>query len=281
MAIKPLKTIKFPELPDTYTIPQVDTIPTQGSSNAVSSGGVYGIYETVYTPYTKYEQGGINATTGELITHDKISRSGVIEIDAFKSMTKPSGWSGRYVVYTDKAGTVIDSVHNISYNANITHTPESLLSLYPDIQAIRYQFQKYENGAGITTTPEMLIALAPIIVNQLKTLPASVASLKEYEQNVSSQFFYLANQTITTDITFTINLGAEKCKNMIVKSNAMYTGEKAPTFKAQRRWEHPTSGHWNYYYGSPEYHIGGMGQYKMQEWRIPTKHASLLLGLLQ
>ena len=129
MAIKPLKTIKFPELPDTYTIPQVDTIPTQGSSNAVSSGGVYGIYETVYTPYTKYEQGGINATTGELITHDKISRSGVIEIDAFKSMTKPSGWSGRYVVYTDKAGTVIDSVHNISYNANITHTPESLLSL--------------------------------------------------------------------------------------------------------------------------------------------------------
>ena len=41
MAIKPLKTIKFPELPDTYTIPQVDTIPTQGSSNAVSSGGVW------------------------------------------------------------------------------------------------------------------------------------------------------------------------------------------------------------------------------------------------
>ena len=41
MAIKPLKTIKFPELPDTYTVPQVDTIPTQSSTNAVSSGGVY------------------------------------------------------------------------------------------------------------------------------------------------------------------------------------------------------------------------------------------------
>lgn len=41
MAIKPLKSIKFPELPDTYTIPQVDSVPTQGSSNAVSSGGVY------------------------------------------------------------------------------------------------------------------------------------------------------------------------------------------------------------------------------------------------
>lgn len=41
MAIKPLKSIKFPGLPDTYTIPQVDTVPTQGSTNAVSSGGVY------------------------------------------------------------------------------------------------------------------------------------------------------------------------------------------------------------------------------------------------
>ena len=41
MANKPLKSIKFPELPDTYTIPQVDPTPTQGSTNAVSSGGVY------------------------------------------------------------------------------------------------------------------------------------------------------------------------------------------------------------------------------------------------
>ena len=43
MAIKPLKTIKFPGLPDTYTVPQVDSVPTQGSTNAVSSGSVYDI----------------------------------------------------------------------------------------------------------------------------------------------------------------------------------------------------------------------------------------------
>jgi hypothetical protein len=67
MANKPLKSIKFPELPDTYTIPQVDptltqsgqaadakavgdaldnikpvdSVPTQGSANVVQSGGVY------------------------------------------------------------------------------------------------------------------------------------------------------------------------------------------------------------------------------------------------
>ena len=37
MAIKPLKTIKFPGLPDTYTVPQVDSVPTQSSSNAWGS----------------------------------------------------------------------------------------------------------------------------------------------------------------------------------------------------------------------------------------------------
>jgi len=41
MANKPLKSIKFPELSDTYIVPQVDSVPTQGSTNAVSSGGVY------------------------------------------------------------------------------------------------------------------------------------------------------------------------------------------------------------------------------------------------
>ena len=47
MAIKPLKTIKFPGLPDTYTVPQVDSVPTQSSSNAVSSGGVYSALQAV------------------------------------------------------------------------------------------------------------------------------------------------------------------------------------------------------------------------------------------
>lgn len=41
MAIKPLKTIKFPGLSDTYTVPQVDITPTPSSANAVSSGSVY------------------------------------------------------------------------------------------------------------------------------------------------------------------------------------------------------------------------------------------------
>lgn len=47
MANKPLKSIKFPELPDTYTIPQVDLVPTQGSTNAVSSGGAYSALQAV------------------------------------------------------------------------------------------------------------------------------------------------------------------------------------------------------------------------------------------
>lgn len=49
MAIKSLKSIKLPGLPDTYTIPQVDSAPTQGSNNAVSSGGVYDAIDEVNT----------------------------------------------------------------------------------------------------------------------------------------------------------------------------------------------------------------------------------------
>ena len=43
MADKILKSITFPNLPDKYIIPEttVDPVPTQGSTNAVSSGGVY------------------------------------------------------------------------------------------------------------------------------------------------------------------------------------------------------------------------------------------------
>lgn len=43
MADKILKSITFPKLPDKYIIPEtvVDSVPTQGSVNAVKSGGVY------------------------------------------------------------------------------------------------------------------------------------------------------------------------------------------------------------------------------------------------
>ena len=54
MAIKPLKSIKFPELPDTYTIPQVDSTPTQGSSNAVSSGGVWDEISDLKDDFAQY-----------------------------------------------------------------------------------------------------------------------------------------------------------------------------------------------------------------------------------
>ena len=47
MADKILKSITFPNLPDKYIIPEttVDSVPTQGSTNAVSSGGVFSALE--------------------------------------------------------------------------------------------------------------------------------------------------------------------------------------------------------------------------------------------
>lgn len=51
MADKILKSITFPNLPDKYIIPEitVDAVPTQGSTNAVQSGGVKAAIEDVHS----------------------------------------------------------------------------------------------------------------------------------------------------------------------------------------------------------------------------------------
>lgn len=71
MAIKPLKTIKFPGLPDTYTVPQVDPIPTQGSTNAVSSGGVYSAIPTIDATLTQSGQAADAKVVGDEISDIK------------------------------------------------------------------------------------------------------------------------------------------------------------------------------------------------------------------
>lgn len=68
MANKPLKSIKFPGLPDTYTVPQVDSVPTQGSNNAVSSGGVYEAIPTIDATLTQSGQAADAKAVGDKIT---------------------------------------------------------------------------------------------------------------------------------------------------------------------------------------------------------------------
>ena len=93
MAIKPLKTIKFPGLPDTYTVPQVDAVPTQGSTNAVSSGGVYNIQtalekmgvEIDITDTIHFTQGGGVQYNyeGKITNSTTASFSGYVDVSKF------------------------------------------------------------------------------------------------------------------------------------------------------------------------------------------------------
>ena len=133
MANKPLKTIKFPGLPDTYTVPQVDAVPTQGSTNAVSSGGVYSALadkadkselpdtdaildrldavetdiEEIYTGKPESVVGTINKLNPEtILTNINISKTGTedtysgidstdyIEVDSTKSSVAFTGLNG-------------------------------------------------------------------------------------------------------------------------------------------------------------------------------------------
>lgn len=97
MAIKPLKTIKFPGLPDTYTVPQVDSVPTQGSTNAASSGAVWQLNEQLinelsrtytepYTPTFNIITGGVGITTGgNYDNHSERARTQYISVESGKT----------------------------------------------------------------------------------------------------------------------------------------------------------------------------------------------------
>ena len=90
MANIPLKSIKYPGLPDTYTVPQVDQVPTQGSTNAVSSGGVYDALRNTDTTLSQSGKPADAKTVG-----DKIK-------DLINVLREPTAWiSGKMITEDD------------------------------------------------------------------------------------------------------------------------------------------------------------------------------------
>lgn len=69
MADKILKSITFPGLPDKYIIPEttVDSVPIQGSTNAVQSGGVYDALHDTDTTLSQSGQAADAKVTGDKI----------------------------------------------------------------------------------------------------------------------------------------------------------------------------------------------------------------------
>lgn len=149
MANKPLKSIKFPELPDTYTIPQVDLVPTHGSSNAVSSGGVY---DALHNTDTTLSQSGQAADAG---IAGKALRG--IEKLNFEPVTDITG----ELLYMMESGYIRVSSGAMTFQANTANmrTPEG----YPvtlkagDVFTLtdsnyRYQYLYNNNGTTWGTT---------------------------------------------------------------------------------------------------------------------------------
>lgn len=85
MAIKSLKSIKLPGLPDTYTIPQVDSAPTQGSNNAVSSGGVYEALHNTDTTLTQSGQAADALETGRRVASIRENTKNGFDINYFSA----------------------------------------------------------------------------------------------------------------------------------------------------------------------------------------------------
>ena len=216
--------------------------------------------KSVFSSYTDFVQGAYSAS-GVPTPNSNMSRSGFIDINILDKIVSPVGWQTR-LVYTMKDGTV--SVVNVAYTILYTETAAYIRTKYPNVASIAAHYQHYNGSTAETTTPEMLVTLAPITISNVYKGETAYDFVNRY----NPQFFSVEDKTITATTTFTVKMGSEKAKNMIISSNAMFTGDNPPTIYVTRKWQ-KYDGSWLTYYGSSHYIVGGNGTYKQQQWRIP------------
>lgn len=213
-------------------------------------------------------------TKGDTIVHDdyinqsvssaglfndntKWCRTDFISIDDIISIVKPLNTQLRIAFYTSNSTNSWLSNTNYSYNLSSTITKADLLGIAPTAKYFVCGIQKLVGGSTVDFTPLDIAGMG----FKINLYTGHIVA------RCKSQYIGLKNVMLTADATFTIPMGTEKHKNMIIKCDAMYSGTDAPTLSVARRWQNYL-GSWNEYYGTPEYHIGEGGKYASHEWRV-------------
>ena len=141
MANRPLKSIKFPGLPDTYTIPEttVDAVPTQGSNNAVSSGGMYNYLDEISAIDAKT----INHTSmGKLLAYINWGRA-VIAADSYTRVAY-----FRCQVNTEYTiNKILSEKFRVGYTTDLPADNVSVYNIREDVSATT---MTYTTGADAT-----------------------------------------------------------------------------------------------------------------------------------
>lgn len=197
MADKILKSITFPNLPDKYIIPEttVDSVPTQGSNNAVSSGGVYDalhdtdttlsqsgqaadaletgkikaeLYNSEIFNVSDWENGGIVASTGANTNHSSRIRTKSYLPWGIKKLYS-TNTNVRFLVYAYKDGAYVggwwnDGTFNPSDVKGVTSVDFNVFYRNPDFEGYQYRACIYINSgtARVETISGIYIDILPV-----------------------------------------------------------------------------------------------------------------------
>ena len=122
----------------------------------VTGDRIANIETEAFPSYTGYEQGSISNTTGMPSVNNTISRSGLVQINVLKSITRPKGWQLRIALYSDVTGGNWIKNINLAYSANdAVYTQNTLLTSASNAKSFRMHMQKYEGTTAQTTTHDM------------------------------------------------------------------------------------------------------------------------------
>ena len=219
----------------------------------------------LYKKYDGYVEGGINSTGGFSTSLNWV-RTDFISVDEFFHVYKPLDVSDRIAFYEKKDTSTFIAKEDYSQNVDLdSDLATQIKTTYPTAKYIAMGLRKYSGGSQVAFVPADVDGTGFV----LTTFPTGLAKpTSDIVYTMVNQYFTLENKTITSNMTMTVLLGDERFKNMLVKSDAMYSGTNAPTIQFGRNWKN-YQGVSGQKYTSPFYEIGGKGNYKYQEWRVP------------
>lgn len=217
MATKPLKSIKFPGLPDTYTIPQADpTLSKSGqAADAFETGRIKAeLYNSEIFNVSDWENGGISASTGANVTNSSRIRTksflpwGVTKLYSTNSNV-------RFLVYAyDSNGTYVggwwnDGTFNPSDVKALSRVDFNVIYANPDYADYHYRACIYiTNGtARVETISDVYIESLSIVDYIKGNVNLTLNRLEKIKDNTdldnltTAGNYYIANSSSLATMT--------------------------------------------------------------------------------
>jgi len=250
----------------------VDAVPTQGSNNAVSSGGVYDAFgytkdllsSSLGTRYIDYEQGTISSEGIIVDNANWVRTSDYIPIDRFIEIYKPIGIQYAFYYYENNSEESFIRSRSGSQSIACNESYLSVRTSYPTAKYFKIRARMYDGSTALQTTPEMIIG------SDLNLLLSDSVD-NRINDAINNGYIDISNLSLSESYSFDIPYSANKYENMLFTIRCKFTGEQ-PIIRFSRSWK-GIDGNLHTYYGSANYPIGGTNFVK-NTFRIPKFFAT-------